>query len=66
MSRPSWFALSEKTERERARARRPKKFRPQLTFGPCPKCGRERTCVHQCPVDPMILDAARQRARERW
>ena len=31
-----------------------KRYKPTLTFGPCPKCKQERTSVHRCPLNDEI------------
>jgi hypothetical protein len=40
--------------------RPPKRFKPSATFGPCRKCGKERTAVHKCPLEPEIAALVRR------
>lgn len=28
------------------------RWKPTMTFGICPRCGKERTCIHRCPLTP--------------
>jgi hypothetical protein len=44
--------------------RAPKRFTPTRTFGPCPRCGKERTCVHHC-VPPAVAAAIQRGLFER-
>lgn len=51
--------VRKRSHKKPTKSKRPKHTRTPM-FGTCRHCGKERSCVHTCPLDPQIASRIRQ------